>query len=133
MLQSYRNAVQLAHETGPNDLEREKEIATIYATQERVVFTDHQLKISRKKLSKIMSWKERLAYHEELKGQNEEAATNFFTQVIQTKRDETPKKSGKRLQRVSSAVNMAKTSSIRIRRPKTSKGGRRTSIVTQNR
>lgn len=65
--QNYEHAVGLAKNRGEKEQDKEKEIAEIYNAREKMVYTEHQLKLSRKKLSKLMSWKERLEYHEELK------------------------------------------------------------------
>lgn len=67
MSNNYKTAVQKAYEGNPKDDQKEKDIADIYNMGEKLTYVDHQLKISRKTLSKLMSWKERLEYHETLK------------------------------------------------------------------
>ena len=67
MSYNYETAVQKAYDNNSKDDQKEKEIAEIYNIGEKLTYVDHQLKISRKTLSKLMSWKERLEYHETLK------------------------------------------------------------------
>lgn len=99
--QDYHYAVKQAKEPKENDLEKEQEIANIYNARERLVYTEHQLMMSRKHIAKILSQKERLEYYEELKEVNADTAKNFYTQVIQ-------KKDSFRIKKVASTASLNK-------------------------
>ena len=64
--QDYNYAVKKAHEP-QNSEEVEKEIANIYNTREKLIFTEHQIQKSRKKIGRILTWKERVEFGEVLK------------------------------------------------------------------
>lgn len=77
----YSDAVQAADKSNP-DTETEEALANVYKIDEKVIFTDHQLKISRKHLSKAMTEAQKLEYYEELKEYDIEAAKQFHKQAI---------------------------------------------------
>jgi hypothetical protein len=95
------------------DLQKEQQIAEIHRAREHLIYADHQLKLTRKRLSEIMSWKDRVAFHDELKFANPQAATAFFEQVIRKKESDTlpkmKKSSAKKLSRIASAKSMSRS------------------------
>lgn len=104
----YHYAVKLAKEPKEGDLDKEQEIANIYNARERLIYTEHQLMMSRKHIAKILSQKERLEYYEELKEVNLDTAKNFFKQVIE-------KKDSFRIKKVASATSLSKSNAQNLK------------------